>query len=145
MPVVPELPRAARKPSEAGARAFVGYYWALVNYAQATGDVKALRAASGPRCDGCQAGVAAIRRHYRSGGKIVGGAATPVRVNLTELTTHKSGIYAYRARVTATHEPQVIVAPDGRRDSRTAGTDRWNLYLLWVDGQRWRLDVLESR
>ncbi|WP_372492275.1 DUF6318 family protein, partial [Pimelobacter simplex] len=47
--MVPVLPGAAKEASEEGARAFVGYYWELVNYAQATGDVRRLRRGAGAR------------------------------------------------------------------------------------------------
>ncbi|WP_418058624.1 DUF6318 family protein [Pimelobacter simplex] len=144
-PEVPVLPAAAREASEAGARAFVEYYWELVNYAQATGDVRALRAVSGPSCEGCQAGIAAVRRHYRAGGRVVGGAAIPQDQRLTELSTKESSIYAFRVQVTTAHEAQEIIAPDGSRQSRSAGTDTWHLYVLWVNDREWRLDVMESR
>ncbi|NGZ99563.1 hypothetical protein G5V59_01935 [Nocardioides sp. W3-2-3] len=66
----PVLPAAARQPTEAGARAFIAYYWDLINYAQVTGDVKALEKVSGPNCERCLAGIDAIRTLYESGGRL---------------------------------------------------------------------------
>lgn len=143
--MVPVMPGAAKEASEDGARAFVGYYWELVNYAQATGDVRRLRRVSGPNCQGCRVGIEAIQRHYRAGGRIIGGAATPKKQSLIELTTAETGIYAFRIKLTTVHEPQVIVGPDGSREARDSGTDLWDLSVLWVNDRSWRLDVMESR
>src|SRR3954451_22133056 len=39
VPVEPEVPAAMDNEDKAGAKAFVEYYWAVVSYAQITGDV----------------------------------------------------------------------------------------------------------
>ena len=143
-PVEPQLPAAAKEASKAGARAFIAYYWDLINYAQVTGDVKALRSVSASTCSGCRAGIRGIRKHYASGGAIVGGINRVARLNLTEVTS-ASGIYAFQGDAQVDHDAQTIVAGDGSEDSRTSGTDMWTLYALWVDNSYWRLDVMELK
>jgi hypothetical protein len=143
-PVEPELPEVAREASEEGARAFIAYYWELINYAQVTGDVKALRRASARSCDGCQAGIRGIRRHYAAGGSIVGGMHRVDRATLTEVTS-ASGIYAFQGEARVEHDAQSIISSDGTEEDRQPGSDEWDLYVLWVDGTRWRLDVMEVK
>jgi hypothetical protein len=143
-PVETELPAAAREASEAGARAFIEYYWELINYAQATGDVKALKAVSASTCKGCGAGIRGIKKHYGSGGTIVGGTNRIARLSLTEVTS-ASGIYAFQGDARVEHDAQTIVASDGSEDARNSGTNEWTLYVLWVDDSRWRLDVMELK
>jgi|GEM_PF-6157860 len=72
-PVEPTLPTEAEAETEAGAEAFVEYYWEVVNYARQTGDVDLLRSLSVPNCGGCNGGIDAIERVYARGGKISGG------------------------------------------------------------------------
>ncbi|WGX99860.1 DUF6318 family protein [Nocardioides sp. QY071] len=143
-PVEPDLPAAAAEASEAGARAFIGYYWELINYAQATGDVKALRSVSASTCEGCMAGIRGIEKHYKAGGSIVGGTNRIAHLNLTEVTS-ASGIYAFQGDARVDHDAQTIVAGDGTQDPRTSGSDKWNLYALWADNSHWRLDVMELK
>ncbi|WGX94585.1 DUF6318 family protein [Nocardioides sp. L-11A] len=143
-PSEPGLPEAAKQASEDGARAFIEYYWELINYAQVTGDVKALKAASATTCKGCQAGIRGIRRHYQSGGTIVGGAHRVDHATLTEVTS-ESDIYAFHSEVQVEHDGQTIMSGDGAEEAREPGSDKWDLYLLWVDGTRWRLDVMELK
>ncbi|MDQ6526460.1 DUF6318 family protein [Nocardioides sp. LHD-245] len=141
-PAEPVLPEAAKQASEEGARAFITYYWDLINYAQVTGDVKALKAASATTCKGCQAGIRGIRRHYRSGGSIAGGVHRVDRTRLAEVTS-KSDIYAFRSETRVSHDAQTIISNDGNKEARAPGADDWNLYVLWVGDTHWRLDVME--
>lgn len=144
-PVEPELPGAATQPSEAGARAFIAYYWELINYAQVTGDVKALRAVSGPNCAGCNAGIKGIRQRHRIGKHVVGG---PFRINVnetSELTIASGELTGYHAVVLAEHDAQTAVATDGTEDVRAAGSSTFDMYLIWIDGSGWRTDVMDVR
>ena len=72
-PVAPTLPTEAEPETNAGAKAFVSYYWEVVNYAQHTGDVDPLKSISEDNCEGCNGGISYITRVYRRGGHIVGG------------------------------------------------------------------------
>lgn len=72
-PVEPSLPAEAEAETEAGAKAFVEYYWEVVNYARQTGEVDLLRNLSVPSCGGCNGGIESIERVYARGGRIAGG------------------------------------------------------------------------
>lgn len=139
----PELPSEATKATEAGARAFIHHYWDLINYAQLTGDVSALRKLSAASCDGCAAGIRAIRRHYVEGGRLEGGRNVVRLRELEELRTDDDdAALAYRADFVVKHAQQSIISSDGTRDRRESGKDRYTAYMLWV-ANGWRLDVLE--
>lgn len=72
-PVEPTLPPEARGTDAAAAEAFVEFYWEMVNYAQATGDVEGLREVSSPTCVACQGGIDGLNEVFDNGGSISGG------------------------------------------------------------------------
>lgn len=72
-PGPPDLPPAATKDTKAGAIAFAHHYIDLINYAQATGDVRALKEVEDPGCESCIGGRRRVSEIYESGGRIVGG------------------------------------------------------------------------
>jgi len=140
--MVPVLPGAAKEASEDGARAFVGYYWELVNYAQATGDVRRLRRVSGPRCRGCKAGIRGIKTLYRSGGHTEGGT---YRLEIEAIKSLPSQTFlAFEALVNAHNDEQVIVDGDGSRRTSGSSTSTLAIVIVWID-RRWRMDLMEAR
>ncbi|MEV5001849.1 DUF6318 family protein [Nocardioides sp. LML1-1-1.1] len=143
-PVAPVLPAAARKATEAGARAFIAYYWALINYAQVTGDVKGLEKVSGPSCDGCKAGIDGIVKIYRGGGQVSGSLERISVDDLKSLTSKSSNAVAFHGVVTASHGSQTVTDGDGAKETRGPGSDTFDVYLLWV-AKSWRLDVMAIR
>lgn len=144
-PTEPVLPAAATKATEAGARAFITYYWDLINYAQVTGDVKTLGSLSAATCDTCSGIASDLRTHYESGGTITGGRNTPRITEVAELNSKSGSGFGFRVEQDVSHEPQTIVTSDGAKEEVDAGTDHFTSFLLWVDGDRWRLDVLEIK
>ena len=69
-PVEPELPGVAKTADKRGAIAFLKYYWAMVDYAQASGDTSGLRQLSMPSCQSCTRANAYLEKVYRTGGVI---------------------------------------------------------------------------
>src|SRR5689334_8294933 len=62
-PTVPVMPEAAKAHTTAGAKAFVRYFWQVVNYAQATGDTAAIAAMTDSKsCSQCNAGIKSIHK-----------------------------------------------------------------------------------
>lgn len=143
-PAVPTLPAAAREASEEGARAFVGYYWELVNYAQATGDVRRLRRASGPKCEQCQRGISAIATVYANGGYITEANYTPTITRFGRLQGTATRVRAFEGTVRVTNGAHKQVAADGTEREFPPSELTYEIYLLWVN-ERWRLDVMETR
>lgn len=64
----PAMPDEARQPSKKGAVAFVKYYIDLLNHAANTGDVKPLKAASDPKCEGCNSYIELYEKTYAADG-----------------------------------------------------------------------------
>lgn len=142
-PTEPELPDAATKATEAGARAFITYYWDLINYAQLTGDVKALKRVSGPNCDACDGINGSIEQLYRDGGRISGGENS-VRVRrASELTTANDSAFGFSLKLRVEHEDQTIFVNGREPDERPSGADDFTVTLFWANNARWRLDVME--
>lgn len=143
-PREPALPGAAKQATERGARAFIAYYWDLINYAQVTGDVTALKRVSGSKCEGCTAGINAIRDHYASGGRIEGGEYAIVIAKINELRNPSGSGLAFEAKINARNAAQTIIASDGTRKHQSPGRSTLVVATLW-DSKGWRLEVMESR
>ncbi|NYI47745.1 hypothetical protein BJ993_004825 [Nocardioides aromaticivorans] len=142
-PTEPALPDAATKATEAGARAFITYYWDLINYAQATGDVKALKRVSGPNCDACTGINDRLHDQYAKGGHVEGGTNSSRVLKASELTTASESAYGFRIRAEVSHDEQTIYDGDGTADQRAAGTDIFVMVLFWSANDSWRLDVMQ--
>src|SRR5689334_7529083 len=71
------MPEAAKANTKAGAVAFAKYCIALINHAQATGDVEALAAVEDPDCKSCSKVRHSVTRIYGAGGSIAGGTWRP--------------------------------------------------------------------
>lgn len=143
-PTEPVLPEAAKKATEAGARAFITYYWDLINYAQVTGDVKALKKASGSNCNGCRAGIRAVQSHYESGGHIEGGDYAIDVLAINELKSHSTPVRAFEAKLAVENAPQTVIDGDGSERRESAGESSAIVATFWSSG-RWRLGAMEIR
>lgn len=141
-PVEPELPAAAKEASEAGARAFIGYYWELINYAQVTGDVKALKAASGAGCDGCQSGLDAISSLYGAGGHIEGGQYTAVVEKMNRL--QGKSLIAFEALLTVKNVEQIVLNGDGSEHKSAAGSASVAVACQWT-ADSWHMEVMDQQ
>ncbi|WP_157514856.1 DUF6318 family protein [Nocardioides sp. J54] len=141
-PEEPTLPDAATRATEAGARAFITYYWDLINYAQVTGDVKALKRVSGPGCNGCDIGISAVSDHYARGGHIEGGDYAVSIVKINQLKDPNLEALAFEAKLRARNEPQVITHGDGAEERHKAGQSTALVAVLWTD-KGWRLEAME--
>lgn len=141
-PTEPALPGAAKEATERGARAFIAYYWELINYAQVTGDVTALKRVSGPNCDGCNAGIEGIRDLYRDGGHIEGGDYAIRVVKLNALATGAE--HSYEAKLTARTSEQQVVEPDGSTTTNPAASSTVVMAVIWAD-QAWRMEAMQIR
>ncbi|MDQ0708383.1 hypothetical protein QFZ52_001035 [Arthrobacter woluwensis] len=104
---VPVMPEAAKKETPDGAKAFVGYWVAMLSYAYETGDVTTLKKLSASACNGCQASIASIEHAYSNGGWLEGGK---VRLAVSEV------------RSTAGFDHAIIVTQEVQ--DKTAAHDR---------------------
>jgi hypothetical protein len=72
-PTEPTMPPEAEGTDAAAAEAFVRFYWATADYAQATADVEGLRSISDPGCQACQQALDFLDSVDRRDGVIRGG------------------------------------------------------------------------
>lgn len=75
-PTPPVMPEAAKEHTEAGAIAFVEYFWEVVDYASVNLDPAAVRELIADSCGTCQGGIRGIEKAKRSGGMYSGGGTT---------------------------------------------------------------------
>ncbi|GAA1546693.1 DUF6318 family protein [Nocardioides humi] len=142
-PTEPALPDAATQASEDGARAFITYYWDLINYAQVTGDVKALKAASGPNCEGCKAGIDGIRQLYKGGGHAEGGEYTVTFDKVNQLKGD-STLVAFEALLTVANAEQLRVQGDGSEHRSAEGSSQMAVAAQWA-ADSWRMEVMNPQ
>lgn len=131
-PVEPTMPAAAEGDDAAAAEAFVRHYWAMVNYAQATGDTEGLKDLGADSCAGCRGGWQGIDETYGAGGTIQGGEFQVTRLDVTEVTSHDGSAFAVEVSLTAA--PQVIKEPGTRADKKDGGDYELNLIAVRRDG-----------
>jgi len=70
---VPVMPEAAKKETPEGAKAFVGYWVAMLSYAYETGDVKTLDTLGAPECRLCHSQPTNIKAQWSNGAWTEGG------------------------------------------------------------------------
>ncbi|WP_194288979.1 MULTISPECIES: DUF6318 family protein [unclassified Nocardioides] len=140
-PVAPTLPPEAEGDDAAAAEAFVEYFWAMVKYAETTGEVEALEALVSPQCQGCAGGIEFLRRVFQNGGEIGGGDVTLSNFKVRELEGGPATLFEVRVDVISTR--QVVSYPD-EADNQVfpAGTVTDRFMVLNHDG-RWSMDRWE--
>jgi len=141
-PTKPALPDAATKPTQAGAEAFIEYYWDVVNYAQATGRAADLRKIESAGCDTCAQFAKDLRKLYRSGGRLEGGANTAQITDVAEVDLDDRDAYAFKVTQTVSHDKQIVVDAGGDEKRVEAGENDFVAYVVWVN-RTWRVDVMD--
>ncbi|WP_222423228.1 DUF6318 family protein [Arthrobacter woluwensis] len=79
---VPVIPEAAKRETPDGAKAFVGYWVAMLSYAYETGDVKTLDTLGAPECRLCHSQPHHIAEQWANGAWIEGGRLRSPRFEL---------------------------------------------------------------
>nr|WP_246416454.1 DUF6318 family protein [Nocardioides luti] len=141
-PVEPTMPAAAKRHDAAGAEAFVEYYWELVNYAQATGEVAQLRQVALKSCSACSGGLRGIVDTYEAGGSITGGEIEVVTRRASPFSAGPRSGFTVTVIVATT--AQTVKAPGKRTKHLDPGRTKIQLVVQrtranWMIG-RW--DVL---
>lgn len=136
-PVEPTLPAEAEAATKAGAEAFVGYYWQVVNYAQHTGDVGPLTRISEDNCAGCNGGIRYITKVYGRGGRIIGGDFSLVSASSGRTP---SGAWHVSTRV---HVDRSKTTGAGKLDQVSRAGELEFLFGLENTGNAWHLTFLD--
>ncbi len=111
-PVEPTMPAAAKQHNAAGAEAFVAYYWELVNYAQATGELAKLKSLGSGACQACAGGVAGLRTVFANGGTIQGGDASLSNVSSSVVQAGEHRAFQVTADIANTRQ---IISYSGKQ------------------------------
>ena len=140
-PTPPVMPEAAKAHTEAGAKAFVEYFWEVVNYASTTGDTTQIRDLSLAECDGCDGGASAIEKVYRRGGTITGGRASLTVLRSELLLAGKLRIARIIFR--ATYASQTVDLPGEADDTTVVPSPTKQRMELFLEPEGWRISKLE--
>jgi serine/threonine-protein kinase len=132
----PALPAPATTWTQPGGAAFVGYWFATLNYATRTGDTSTLTAATNAACGGCRPALDVITNGYANGGSLSGGSYLVREVRTSALWTNDRPVYD----VTVDRAPRSGLDRSGVTTQTVAGAPFANctLILEWVDGT-WRV------
>ncbi|MGY2704174.1 DUF6318 family protein [Nocardioides sp. HB32] len=140
--VPPTMPPEARGTDAASAEAFVKFYWEMVNYAQATGDVGGLKELA-TKCNGCDAAVEFVQESYDGGGRIIGGTGHLSSFKTVFVAMHGSSWAAVECRIRSSS--QTVDKPGTSADkSYPGGLTDVRLYLEPTDGA-WLVRSLVTR
>jgi hypothetical protein len=137
-PVEPTLPTEAERADKAGAEAFVSYYYDVVNYATATGDVAQLKTLDEPSCGGCQNGIELIEKVYGRGGRIVGGDYRVLKLESLQL---HGDVWSVTAR---THVNDQFVRGAGDLNQKYPGGRSGLHFTLHFQEGAWKTTTLEG-
>ena len=137
------MPEAAREFTDAGAEAFVRYYWDVVSYAQTTLDTEPLKAVSNPTCEVCSRGIQGLERIRQLDGVSSGGTLT---VSNVKVARERAGsLESADVTMTVSNAAQKIDLPGDKDDvSLPASSAPYKVVLLW-DGSDWEVSRIQER
>jgi hypothetical protein len=128
---LPAMPPEALEMTNEGAVAFVRYWFALANYAVATGDTGPLSLMSAPECDTCADLVQQIADSYASG-RLVDNTWTVVNAAVTKREKNTFGV-----ELTFDQDLGVEVNPDGVVTEIFPSVRATVLAMPFFDGDQW--------
>ena len=141
----PRLPVSATEDSEEGAEATLHYFIALVDYARASGNTKALEAISREDCDFCAENIAQWSEIYRDGNWIVSEGELSVKV-LESWSGHDEDRRTSAAEFNVElYQPASFLYEDEKLNENDSveseNVSQWHASLLYDGtGQRWEME-----
>jgi len=135
-PIEPTMPAAARGTDAAAAEAFVKFYWEMVNYAQATGDVEGLRGLTDESCTACGGGLDALQKIFRQDGRVTGGINSLSKIHVGRLQNDDRVTVWFELSTTR----QLIDYPGNRRDEIYRPAKVTLMTVLRRDGGQWVIE-----
>ena len=137
------MPEAAREFTDAGAEAFVRYYWDVVSYAQDTFDTEVLQTLSNEGCAFCKRGIDGLEAYQERGGASRGGALSARRIQVTR--QRAGSLKTADVTLTIANEAQTIDFPGKQDDiSIPASSARFKMVLLWTRS-RWEVAQIQGQ
>jgi hypothetical protein len=136
----PVMPEVARQHTKAGAKAFVTYFWQVVDYAQHTLDTTLLEEISNDDCIGCNRGINGLKKDAQRGATIRGGDNTvshyrsgPLKLGAANFT---------QAFFSLTNTAQTETFANGHTKHSKAATVDMRMLLQPTDAG-WSVETLE--
>jgi hypothetical protein len=141
-PSPPVLPTAAKKKTEAGARATVQHFLDALNFSGAAGDTKALRAAYTKTCTRCEGIADGIDKTYAAGGYYKGGDWLARKVVFYKIDGDVAILDGH-----IDYTPQTWVK---RKDAvptefKASKNHLHAFQLKWLQGEGWRVGALDPQ
>lgn len=135
-PVKPEFPAEAEENTQAGAEAFVRYYWDAVNYAWTAPDDKILIDLAAADCEACDA-IADTAANYVEGEERY--SSNPLRVDLVQWSTEVSGRVHVSTNITQL--ASTLVSADGTV-IREIAEDKGSRPFVITWNQKWTVEEI---
>ena len=143
-PVEPTPPPEMEGTGVKAAEAFVEYYFALVTYAQSTGDTALLKDVGQPLCASCSGVVDVIDRTYETGGTVTGGELSVERLRMIRLDAPR-GVRLFGGTAVVNSTQQVIKGSgDQTVDGRYSGGPRRYRVTVSLEDDGWRFSEWKS-
>lgn len=130
-PVAPVLPAAAKANTEAGAKAFVRYWFEAVTYAMQTGDTGPIDAVAHESCGACSNVHDSVDRIYLAKQRVAGGGWNPTEITLDP----QSKAPSYRFAVRVEQPAQQLIDENGKTVDQTKAT-----VFVFRTGATWQDD-----
>jgi hypothetical protein len=136
-PTEPTMPAVANGTDAASAEAFVTFYWEMVNYAEQTGDLAAVKRLSSDDCVACRSGLKYLEGVFTDGGEIKGGDQTVSHPSTS--FANNDGVQEATVQFDLTSTRQTVDYPSDADDKVfDAGTISL-LAVLARSGNGWRM------
>lgn len=143
-PTEPPAPEGMAEDSKQGAELLVRYYWQLVDYAQLTGDVKAMKTLSRPGCEACNNGLSALRGIHKAGGFIRGGKHAVRALKVTRLGSVDSGAYRVDLILSSSRQ-KARASAEAKLDTVPASVDGFLFAISKDTDGRLKIDFWELK
>ncbi|MDN5896726.1 MAG: DUF6318 family protein [Nocardioides sp.] len=140
-PTEPDVPDAMANEDKAGAKAFVTYYWAMVDYAQVTGEARKLRRLAYPTCAACTGGIDGLVKEFPRIQTVSGGGTAVQNAEVTPLRAEEQRLF--QVDFTIKNARQVITFKNGKREIHGAGSNRYQFVVSLDDQGEWRVGMWE--
>jgi hypothetical protein len=138
----PAFPAVAAEPTEAGATAFVPWFFDVVNWSLSSGDTDQLASASGAGCAQCSGWLLGVARWQAEQAQLDGGLTVPLELAVGPFRATEPVSFA----ATFLTSPATLTRPDGTVEQFPGGRTRGGVTVLWVN-DRWQVTevVLDTR
>ena len=139
-PFEPTPPAAMERGDEAGAKAFVEYYFAMLNYAQRTGDVAGARRLALNECAACAGALDVVTTTYGAGGSIRGGVIDTLALDANYEGSATAQVRNFSAQASVRTQRQVVQGSSVEKYNGTYPGDRVRMqFLLEHSPEGWHI------